>query len=88
MDTLKKLFPLSWKYSKGVSNLIIGILIYLVVGIVAGVLIAFAGAITGWIPVISKLVALVLRAACALIDIYVIAGIVIQILVFAQIIKK
>lgn len=88
MDTLKKLFPLSWKYSKGASDLIIGILIYLVVGIVAGVLIRFAGAITGWIPVIDKLAAILLKGIGGLIDLYVIAGIVIQILVFTKVLKK
>ena len=39
MDALKKIFPLSWKYTKDVANLLIGIIIYIVVGIVAGVVI-------------------------------------------------
>ena len=33
MDALKKIFPLSWKYTKDVANLIIGIIVYIVVGI-------------------------------------------------------
>ena len=35
MDMLKKCFPLSFKYTDSVANLIIGILIYLVAGAVA-----------------------------------------------------
>ena len=49
METLKKIFPLSFKYTKDVPNLIIGILIQLVVGIIAGVLIG----ILAKVPVVS-----------------------------------
>lgn len=87
METLKKIFPLSWKYTKDVANLIIGILIYLVVGIIAGVLIALSTLITGWIPVVGFIIGLVLGLASSLIGVYVLAGIVIQILVFAKVIK-
>ncbi len=86
METLKKLFPLSWKYTKDAGNLIIGILIYLVVGILAGVAIAVAALLTG-LSIAGFLFALVLRIVGALVDIYIIAGIVIQILVFAKVIK-
>ena len=41
MDALKKIFPLSWKYTKDVANLIIGIIIYIVVGI-ASVFLTYA----------------------------------------------
>lgn len=87
METLKKLFPLSFKYTDSVANLIIGILIYLVVGIVGGVLIALAGLITGWIPVVGAVVGVLLRLIGGLVDLYILAGIVIQILVFAKVIK-
>ena len=36
MDILKKLFPLSFKMTGSVANLIIGTIIYLVVGIIVG----------------------------------------------------
>ena len=39
MDILKKVFPLSFKYVGEVAQLVIGILIYLVAGIVAGAVI-------------------------------------------------
>ena len=87
METLKKFFPLSWKYTKDVANLIIGIIIYLVVGLLAGVVIALSGLIVGWIPVVGGLVGVVLGLIGGLVDIYVLAGIVIQILVFAKVIK-
>ncbi len=87
MDALKKLFPLSFKYTKDAANLVIGILIYIVIGIIAGALIWLAGMIIGWIPVVGALVGWVLRLVGSLIDVYVVAGIVIQVLVFAKVIK-
>ncbi len=79
MDTLKMLFPLSFKFAKDVANLIIGILIYIVVGIVGGVLIG----IVGLIPFVGVILALV----GGLLDLYVVAGIVIQVLVFCKVLK-
>ena len=38
METLKKYFPMSWKYTKDVPNLIKGILIYVVAGLIAGLI--------------------------------------------------
>ena len=80
MDTLKKLFPLSFKYVKSVSDLVIGILIYLVAGIVGGVVIG----ITALIPIVSILAGLV----GGLLDLYVVAGIVILVLVYCKVIKE
>ena len=81
MDTLKSLFPLSFKYTKDVANLIIGILIYIVVGAIGGVLIGIVGglpiAILGWAA----------RIVGGLLDLYCVAGIVIQVLVFAKVLK-
>ncbi len=87
MDTLKKLFPLSFKYVKDVANLIIGILIYLVIGIVAGFVIALATMIVGWIPILGALVGWALGIIASLMELYILAGIVIQILVFLKVIK-
>lgn len=86
MDLLKKIFPISWKYKNEVKDLVIGIIIYLVAGIIGGVLLAIAGLFTG-IPVLGAILGILLRAVGALIDIYVIAGIVIEILLFAKVIK-
>lgn len=87
METLKKLFPLSFKRLDSVANLIIGILLYLVVGIIAGALIALATLIVGWIPVIGTIIGWVLGLIGSLIGLYVLAGIVIQILAYCKVIK-
>ena len=88
METLKKIFPLSFKRTDTVANLVIGVLIYLVAGVIAGALIALATMITGWIPVVGAVIGWVLGVASTLFGIYVLAGIVIQILVFAKVIKE
>ncbi len=87
METLKKFFPLSFKRTDTVANLVVGILIYLVVGILAGVVIALSTMIVNWIPVVGAIIGVVLGLASSLIGLYVLAGIVIQILVFAKVIK-
>lgn len=87
METLKKIFPLSFKRTDSVANLIVGILLYLLVGIVVGALIWLATAITGWVPVVGALIGWVLGIVSSLIGLYVLAGIIIQILVFAKVIK-
>lgn len=76
---LKKLFPLSFKYIGSIGNLIIGILLYLVVGAVGGVLIGVVGAL----PIIGIL-AWILGA---LLDVYVVVGIVVQVLAYLKMIK-
>lgn len=87
MDKLKKFFPLSWKYTKNTSDLIIGILIHIVAGIVVGALIKLATMITGWIPVLGALIGWLLGIVSSLLGLYVLAGIVLQILVFTKILK-
>lgn len=79
MDTLKKIFPLSFKRTDSVANLIIGILIYLVVGIIGGVAIG----ILAHLPIVNLVVGIV----GGLLDLYCVAGIVIQILVFCKVLK-
>ena len=75
MDALKKLFPLSFN-----SNLIVGIIVYLVVAIIGGIALFVAGLI--------PLIGLVVRLVGALLDLYVIAGIIILILVRVGIIQE
>ena len=87
METLKKIFPLSWKYTADVANLIIGIIVYIVAAVIAGVLIALATLITGWIPVVGGLVGWALGVVGGLIGLYVLVGIMIQVLVFTKVIK-
>lgn len=88
MKTLKKFFPLSFKRTDSVGNLIVGILLYLLAGIVAGALIWLATLIVGWLPVVGALIGWALGVVSALIELYILAGIIIQILVFAKVIKE
>jgi len=87
MDILKKFFPLSFKRTDSVANLIIGIIIYLLAGIVASAIIVLATMITGWVPVVGALIAWVLGVVGSLVGLYVLVGIVLQILVFAKVLK-
>lgn len=84
---LKKLFPISWKYNKGIVDLLVGILMYIAVGLIAGVAIWLSGAIISLIPVVGAIVGWALRIAGILVDLYVLVGIVLSILVFAKVIK-
>ena len=70
MDTLKKLFPLSFKEKKDVGALIVNILIYLAISVVVGML-AFIP-IVGW--------------ASQLIHLYLLAGILLSILDYCKVI--
>ena len=87
METLKKFFPLSFKRLDSVANLVIGILIYLLVGLVAGALIALSTMIVGWIPVIGAIIGWALGVVSSLIGLYVLAGIIIQILAYCKVFK-
>lgn len=87
METLKKIFPLSWKYAKEVADLVIGVIIYIVLAIIASAVIWIATLITGWIPVLGSIIGIVLGLMATLVDVYAIAGIVILFLVKFSIIK-
>ena len=79
MATLKKFFPYSFKAKKTLGDLIINILIYIVVGAIAGFLI---GILKG-IPVLGLLAGLV----CGLIDLYVLVGAIISVLDYLKVLK-
>ncbi len=79
MDILKKIFPLSFKFTQDVANLIIGIIIYVVGGAVAGVLIG----VLSHLVIVGPIIAIV----GSLVDIYCVAGIVIQVLAFTKVLK-
>ena len=79
MDILKKVFPLSFKYIGEVSSLVIGIIIYVLVGIVGGAVIP----LTASLPVVGVICGLV----GAVLDLYVTAGIVIEILAHCKVLK-
>ena len=79
---LKKLFPISYN-----KSLLIALVVYIAVAIVAGLLIGFAGLITGWIPVVGAIGGWCLRILSTLVEIYVISGIIVKILLTLKVIK-
>ena len=88
MDGLKKLFPMSFKYTESGANLAKGIILYIFAGVLAALAITISTLITGWIPVLGGVIAWALGIVAGLVEIYVVAGIVIQVLVFTDVIKK
>ena len=87
MNDLKKFFPLSFKKSDTTSNLIVGILLYLVIGILAGALVGLATLIVAWIPLLGAILCWVFSIVSSLVGLYVLAGIVIQVLLFCKVLK-
>ena len=87
MDLLKKFFPVSFKYNDNGRDLAIGIIIYVVAAILAGVLIWLATALTGWIPAVGTIIGWLLGIVSTLVGLYALAGIVIEVLVFAKVLK-
>lgn len=83
MDTLKKIFPVSFKYTDTTANLVIGILLYVVGMIIGGAVVGLAQWILSFIPVLVWLLGVV--GSC--VSLYCVAGIVIQVLVFAKVLK-
>ena len=79
METIKKIFPLSFKMTGSVANLIIGTIIYLVAEIIVGVVLGLLGAI----PVVGVIVSLV----GALVGLYTVGGIVVMFLYHFKVLK-
>ena len=87
MDALKKIFPLSFKYDKDIGSLIIGIIIYLVLGVIAGAIITLATFLTAWIPVVGGILGIVLGLLSSLFGLWNFVGIIVLILAFCKILK-
>ena len=79
METLKKIFPVSFKFQDSVANLILGVLVYLVVGALMGVVFA----IVRLIPIVGWIVGIF----SGLIGVYVLAGIIIMFLSYFKVLK-
>lgn len=79
MEILTKLFPFSFKEKKDVAALIVNILIYLVIGIVAGALIG----ILATIPIIGIIIGIL----GGLVDLYVLVGIILSVLDYCKVLK-
>lgn len=72
MDTLKKLFPLSFREKKGIGGLVVNILIHLLADLVAGLII-------GLLPILGIL--------GGLIGLYFTVGIVLSVLDYLKVLK-
>ena len=79
MDLLKKYFPYSFTEKKDVVALVINVLLYLIVGTVAGILIK----LLVFIPVLGVIIGLV----GGLVDLYVLAGVGLSVLDYFKILK-
>ncbi len=81
MDFLKKLFPMSFKKSSEVKDLVIRIIIYVVIGFVVGL-------VTGLIALLQiPALNLLLSFISSIVGAYTTAGIVLAILVHCNVIK-
>ncbi|MBO5511869.1 MAG: hypothetical protein J6B24_09065 [Clostridia bacterium] len=79
MDILKKIFPLSFRFTGSVSNLVIGVIIYLAASAVLGVLLCFVGQL--------PLMKLVADLTSSLVGVYCTGGIVIMFLYHFHVLK-
>lgn len=87
METLKKIFPLSFKEHKGAADLVVGIIVYVVMAIIAGAIIWLGTALTSWIPGVGFIFAWIFGVIGTVVEVYTVAGIVVEILYFAKVIK-
>lgn len=87
MDSLKKIFPLSWKFTADVSNFIVGIIIYIVLCVPVGIVLGLAKMIVEWIPVVGNILVWALGVVGGLVGIYALIGLVLLILVYCKVIK-
>lgn len=79
MDILKKIFPLSFRFTGSVANLVIGVLIYAVAAAVLGVALGLLGQL--------PLMKLVADLTSSLVGIYCTGGIVIMFLYHFNVLK-
>jgi hypothetical protein len=87
MDIVKKIFPLSWKFTNSVGSFVAGIIIYLLAGTIFGLVAGLAGILVGWIPVIGAILKWALGVVGSLIGVYSLVGLILLILVYCKVIK-
>lgn len=87
MDTLKKIFPMSWKFTADVSNFVVGIIIYIVLCVPVGIVLGLAKMIVEWIPLVGNVLVWALGVIGVLVGLYAIIGLVLLILVYCKVIK-
>ena len=89
MDFLRKLFPLSFKHKETGKDLAVSIIVYAVMAIIATIILAIAGWVSGLLPgVLEVLTGIILGFIGTVVDVYATGGIVLSILVFTKVIKE
>ena len=79
MDMLKKFFPYSFAAKKDVAALVINIIVYIVVGFIAGALIG----LLWWVPIVNIITGILGSA----IELYILIGLVLTVLDYCKILK-
>lgn len=79
MDALKKYFPFSFTEKKDVAALVINVLVYLIAGVLIGLVIKIFSAI----PVLNVIIGFV----GGLVDLYVLIGVVLSFLDYFKVLK-
>lgn len=88
MDTLKKFFPFSFKFTDTTQNFIIGIILHAVAMLLIGAVMMFLEAPLSILPEFLKVITDILISTVeSVIDLYITASLVIHILVYAKVIK-
>ena len=88
MDMLKKFFPFAAKVGvKDTTNLVVSIIIHLVAGLVISLVLGLLNTVLGFIPVVNLLMGIVAWGVGSVIDLYCLAGIVLSILLFFDVLK-
>ena len=83
METLKKIFPYSFKEKKDIAALIINIFVQLVINIIVGTVFGIISTLLAAIPVVPAVIGLV----GSLIGLYFFVGIIIAILDYCKVLK-
>lgn len=83
---LKTLFPVSFG-TKDVTALVIRTIIYVLLAIVAGAIVALATMLVGWIPVVGAIVGWVLGVVGSILGLYFLAAIVVLFLAHFKVVK-
>ena len=83
---LKTLFPVSFG-TKDVTALVIRTIIYILLAIVAGAIVALATMLVGWIPVVGAIVGWVLGVIGSILGLYFLAAIVVLFLAHFNVVK-
>ena len=87
MDILKKFWPYSFRERTEVSQLVIAVIIYVVLGAVCAAVISLSNVLVGWIPLLGEVLNVLFSLVGSLCSIYLTAGIVFTFLSYFKVLK-